>query len=116
MPLASALALKDVRPLIPMKTAIEIYKGLIEPHCDDCSVVWDGLSQQLSEDIRKLQNRAPRVITKSSFDTNSSCLLNSLSWDTLLIRKVKQKAYCTSALISSPQIIFVMCNQELQTT
>jgi len=51
----------------------------IEPHFDYCSVVWDGLSQQLSEKLQKLQNRAARVITKSSYNTNSSYLLNFLN-------------------------------------
>ena len=85
-------ALKRVRPFISMHTAIKIYKGLIEPHFDYCSVVWDGLSQQLSEKLQKLQNRAARVITKSSYNTNSSYLLNSLSWDNLSVRRTKQKA------------------------
>ena len=67
-------------------------KGLIEPHFDYCSVVWDGLSQQLSEKLQKLQNRAARVITKSSYNTNSNYLLNSLSWDNLSVRRTKQKA------------------------
>ena len=80
-------ALKRVRPFISMHTAIEIYKGLIEPHFDYCSVVWDGLSQQLSEKLQKLQNRAARVITKSSYN-----LLNSLNWDNLSVRRTKQKA------------------------
>ena len=66
-----------------MHTAIEIYKGLIEPHFDYCSVVWDGLSQQLSEKLQKLQNRAARVITKSSgqssYNTNSSSQLSQLA-------------------------------------
>ena len=75
-----------------MHTAIKIYKGLIEPHFDYCSVVWDGLSQQLSEKLQKLQNRAARVITKSSYNTNSNYLLNSLSWDNLSVRRKKQKA------------------------
>jgi len=52
-------ALKRVRPFVSMHTAIKIYKSLIEPHFDCCSVVWDGLSQQLND---KLQNRAVRVI------------------------------------------------------
>ena len=52
-------ALKRVRPFVSMHTAIKIYKSLIEPHFDYCSVVWDGLSQQLND---KLQNRAVRVI------------------------------------------------------
>ena len=68
-------ALKRVRPFISMHTAIKIYKGLIKPHFDYCSVVWDGLSQQLSEKLQKLQNRAARAITKSSYNTNSSYLL-----------------------------------------
>ena len=62
-------ALKRVRPFVSMHTAVEIYKGLIEPHFDYCSAVWDGLSQQLSDKLQKLQNRAARVITKSSYMT-----------------------------------------------
>ena len=54
-------ALKRVRPFVSMHTAIKIYKGLIEPHFDYCSAVWDGLTQQLSEKLQKLQNRAIRV-------------------------------------------------------
>ena len=46
----------------------------------------------LSEKLQKLQNRAIRVITKTSYDTSSRYLLNSLGWDNLLIRKAKQKA------------------------
>ena len=82
-------ALKRVRPFVSMHTAIKIYKGLIEPHFDYCSAVWDGLTQQLSE---KLQNRAIRVITKFSYDTRSRFLLNLLGWDNLSVRRAKQKA------------------------
>ena len=60
-------ALKRVRPFVSMHTAIRIYKGLIEPHFDYCSSVWDGLTQQFSEKLQKRQNRAIRVITKSSY-------------------------------------------------
>ena len=38
--------------------------------------VWDGLGETLSTKIQKLQNRAVRVITRSSYDTNASVLLN----------------------------------------
>ena len=47
-------ALKRVRPFVSMHTAIKIYKGLIEPHVDHCSAVWEGLTQQLSEKLQKL--------------------------------------------------------------
>ena len=85
-------ALKRVRPFVSMHTAIKIYKGLIEPHFDYCSAVWDGLTQQLSEKLQKLQNRAIRVITKSSYDTSSRFLLTSLGWHNLSVRRAKQKA------------------------
>jgi len=45
-----------------MHTAIKIYRGLIEPYFDYCTVAWDGLSQQQSEKLQKLQNRAARVL------------------------------------------------------
>ena len=93
---------KRVRPFVSRHTAIKIYKGLIEPHFDYCRAVWDGLTQQLSE---KLQNRAIRVITKSSYDTSSRFLLNSLGWDNLSVRRAKQK----DNLIISPQLISVIC-------
>ena len=46
-------ALKRVRPFVSMPTAIKIYNGLIEPHVDYCSAVWDGLTQQLGEKLQK---------------------------------------------------------------
>ena len=85
-------ALKRVRPFVSMHSAIKIYKGLIEPHFDYCSAVWAGLTQQLSEKLQQLQNRAIRVITKSSYDTSSRLLLNSPDWDNLSTRRAKQKA------------------------
>ena len=85
-------ALKRVTPFVSMHTAIKICKGLIDPHFDYCSAVWDDVTQQLSEKLQKLQNRAIRVITKSSYDTSSRFLLNSLGWDNLSVRRAKQKA------------------------
>ena len=79
--------LKRVKPFVSMHSAIKIYKGLIEPHFDYCRAVWDGVSQQLSE---KVQNRAIRVITKSSYDTCSRFLLNSIGADKFSVRRAKQ--------------------------
>ena len=85
-------SLKRVRPFISMPTAIKIYKGLIELHFHYWRAVWDGLTQQLSDKLQKFQNRAIRVITRSSYDTSSRFLLNSLGWDNLSVRRAKQKA------------------------
>ena len=85
-------ALKRVRPFIPTDVAIQIYNALILPHFDYCSPVWDGMSGCLSDKLRKLQNRAARVITQSPFDTSSNLLLAMLRWEKLSLRRKKQKA------------------------
>ena len=84
-------ALKRIRLFVSVHTAVFIYQGLIEPHFHYCSAVWNGLSQHLKSDkLQKLQHRAVRVITKSSYDTGSRQLLDLLGWDNLSIRNAKQ--------------------------
>ena len=73
-------------------TAVLVYNSLIQPHFDYCSLVWDGLSDQLSDKLQKLQNRAARVILKANYGTSSSLLLDILKWDKLVIRRKKHKA------------------------
>lgn len=85
-------ALKQVRPFISTSTAVQIYNALILPYFDYCSPVWDGLCNQFSDKLQKLQNRAARVITRTSYDTSSSILLDMLHWDTLSTRRKKMKA------------------------
>ena len=51
------------------------------------------MSGYLSDKLQKLQNRAARVITKSSFHTSSNLLLAMLiKWEKLSLRRKKQKA------------------------
>ena len=62
-------ALRRIRALISQSTAVLIYNSLIQPHFDYCSLVWDGLSDQLSDKLQKLQNRAATVILKANYGT-----------------------------------------------
>ena len=75
-----------------MPLDVSVYNSLIKPHFDYCSLVWDGLSDQLSDKLQKLQNRAARVILKANYGTSSSLLLDILKWDKLVIRRKKHKA------------------------
>ena len=61
-------------------------------HFDYCSPVWACLSGYLNEKLKKLQNRAARIITKSHFDTSLDHLLSTLDWERLFLRQKKQKA------------------------
>ncbi len=89
---ASAIgALKRVRSFITIDASTQIYQGLIQPHFDYCCTVWDGLGETLSIKLQKLQDRAARVIMRSSYDTDASVLLDSLRWDNLSLRRQKLK-------------------------
>ena len=44
-----------------------------------CSVVWGNCSKTFSTKLQKLQNRAARIITYSSFDVNADLLIDRLA-------------------------------------
>ena len=85
-------ALKRARPFISCKTAVQVYTALIQPHFDYCCSVWDELGSTLATKSQKLQNRAARVITRSSYDADAGALLTLLQLDNLSIRRKKIKA------------------------
>ena len=45
-----------------------IYNALVQLHFDYCSVVWGNWNKSLSIKLQKLQNRAARILTSSSYD------------------------------------------------
>ena len=75
---AGTNALKRARPFIGHETAIEIYRGLIEPHFNYCSSVWDGINVKLCDKLQKLQNRTARVITRPSYDIPTDVVFEKL--------------------------------------
>ena len=81
-----------MRSFISRETAIKVYQGLIEPYLAYCASVWDGIGIELCEKLQKLQNRAARAITCSSYDIRSTSLLEELNWNKLAINRGKQKA------------------------
>ena len=94
-------ALKRIRPFITIDVANKIYKAIIQPHLDYCSTVWDGLGVTLLDKIQKLQNRAARIITQSSYYTSASSILEELGWDNVLTRWKKQKAILMSKTLNN---------------
>ena len=88
-------ALKRARSFISCKTAVQVYTALIQPHFDYCCSVWDELGDTLFvifTKLQKLQNRAARVITRSSYDADADALLTLLQLDNLSIRRKRNKA------------------------
>ena len=83
-------ALRRLRPICPQSTLVTIYKSLILPHLDYCSAVLGCIGNGLSQKLEKLQNRAARIITGSSWDARSAPILNALKWNSLAGRRAKQ--------------------------
>ena len=60
-----------------------IYKALIQPHFDYCSVVWGNCDIKLADKLQKLHNHAARTLTFSNYDTDASQLFERLNWENL---------------------------------
>ena len=75
--------LRHVKTFLTQETLKNLYIGIIEPHFRySCSVWRCAGSNELSQ-LQKLQNRAARILTNSSFDTSSRQLIDMLGWKTI---------------------------------
>ena len=83
-------ALKRVRPYVPQSTLVTIYNTIVLPHFDYCSTVWGSIGICQSDKLQKLQNRAARIITKSTRESRTIDLFQTLKWDNLEKRREKQ--------------------------
>ena len=83
--------LKRVRDFVDRDTLVSIYNALILPHLEYACVVWDGLDKGLAIKLQRLQNRAARIITRSSWEIRSCDILSELGWLRLDKRRYNQK-------------------------
>ena len=92
--MASAIgASKRVKPFVPQSTLRSIYNSLVQSHFDYSSLVWGNCGKTSSNKFQKLQNRAARVITSSSYDVDVDSLFHNLSWKELHSQRQIQKAF-----------------------
>ena len=78
-------ALKRVRSFVPVETLQLIFNSLVQPYFNYCCTVWDNWNKTLPEKLQKLQNRAARVVTFSSYDTNADVLIEKLGQKKIII-------------------------------
>ena len=70
--------------------------SLIRPYLDYYSVVWEELDSEFSLKRQKLQNRAARIITFSSYDSISAPYSKSLDGTGSLYAELKKCSRCTT--------------------
>ena len=75
-------ALKRIRSFV-LDTTMHffcIFNSLVQPYFDYCCVVWANCSKTLADRLQKLQNRAARIFTFSSYNANADVILASINW------------------------------------
>ena len=72
--------LKHAKKFLPRVTLENLYTGIVEPHFRYCCSVWGCCGSSEIKQLQKLQNRAARIVTNSSFDSPSRPLIERLGW------------------------------------
>ena len=75
--------LKYTKNFIPRNCLNKLYRSIVEPYFRYCCSVWGCCSSTEKDRLQKLQNRAARIITGSSFTTSALPLIESLGWKTI---------------------------------
>ena len=75
--------LKYAKKLLPQETLSQIYRGIVEPHFRYCCSVWGSCGESRRLTLQKLQNRAARIVTNSSYDAPADALIQKLKWPTI---------------------------------
>ena len=71
--------LKYAKKLLPQDTFCKMYRGIVEPHLRYCCSVWGACGGTMLQVLQKLQNRAARIVTNSSYDSSASALIKTLN-------------------------------------
>ena len=78
-------------PFVPTSNLLSVYQSIVEPYFGYCSIVWDDISDRLTDKLQKLQNRVARIITGANYLTPTTELLIRLGWSNLKKRRNKRK-------------------------
>ena len=84
--------MKRIKPFFPDDTLQTIYRAMIQPYFDYCSPLWGNCSAYLKGKLQRFQNRAARIIASANYETNSADILESLGWETLEKRRLRNKS------------------------
>ena len=72
--------LKHANKFLPLSALTSLYTSIIEPYFRYCCSLWGCAGTTKINRLQKLQNRAARIATNSSFDTPSNQLIEKQGW------------------------------------
>ena len=75
--------LRHAKSFLRKETLQTLYTGIVEPHLRYCCSVWGCAGVTEINQLQKLQNRAARIKTNSSYDAPSRPLIEGMGWKTV---------------------------------
>ena len=101
---------KRIRPFVSPEILHYIYNTLVQPHFDYCSIVWGNCmaAKRSLKDNKKLQNRAARILTSSSYDADARYLLQHLGCKDLITQRQIQVLVFKALKDLAPDYLFSM--------
>ena len=73
--------MKKIKGSVPKHSLVTLYKTVVEPYLRYCDIIWGQCGNTRIEKVQKLQNKAARIISRTSFEeTNHDDLLRELNW------------------------------------
>ena len=75
--------LRHAKAFLPQETLKALYTVVVGPHFRYCCSVWRCAGSTEINQLQKLQHRAARILTNSSFDTPSRLLIDILGFKTI---------------------------------
>ena len=113
----SIALLKRARPFVPRHTLIKMYNAFVSPHFNYCSTIWNDGSCTIINKLSKLQRRAARVITSSTYDIRSSQILKDLNWKPIEVDLKNRETVMTFKVLTRQgpdylQQLFTECNND----
>ena len=75
--------LKYAKKFLQQGTLSKMYRGIVEPHFRYCCSVWGCCGKTQIDALQRLQNRAARIVTNSSYHVSATGLIKKLGWPTI---------------------------------
>ena len=67
--------LRRVKNVMSIESLERLYKTLLLPHFDYCSLLWDNCTNELKARLQKLQNKAACAITGDSYSSATNTIM-----------------------------------------
>ena len=108
--------LKHAKSFLPKESLKTLYTGIVEPHFRYCCSVWGCAGSTDINQLQKLQKRAARIITSSSYDAPSRPLIEGLGWKTVeeLIKNESETMVFKSLNGLAPQYLWGLFTKNSQ--